>query len=185
MNLKDVAQTLSISPSTIRIWQKAFNIKVPFDDEGNKLYDDNLIEILKTIKELRRQNKTEFEIRRAIDDLIVNHSSVNVNESLANSDSMENLRSVIKAEIQEQSDISRDYAKATYQIGKLEAEKKALEDKIKLLPEPESLTELKLENMALKQQLQNALKENELLKMPWYKRLFFHLNYAKIYEINV
>lgn len=172
MNSKDVAKHLGVTVQTLRIWQKIFNIKVPYDDKGNKFYDENTIKLLEQIKVLKAENKEIEDIKNELHINMKFSGEFHREGKEFSREFPESMKAIIKAEIQDQTLLSENYAKATYQIGKLEAEKKALEDKIKLLPDLENLTELKLENLELKQQLQQAHNEICLLKMPWYKRLF-------------
>ena len=171
MNVVEAAKELKITPNTLRIWEKIFNIPVPRNNRG-RIYNEKLLDVFNLIKELKASNKEQEEIKSIIE--INLDSKIVSDESKIDSkiESKDDIRAMIKAEIQEQTELSEKYAKATYKIGQLEAQLQAADEKIKLLPAPDELIKLKAELEAVK-------RENELLKMPWYKKIFFHLNYAK------
>ena len=189
MIIKEVAKRLKITTQTIRIWENVFNISVPRDEQNNRIYDESIINTFEQIKALKDQKQSITDIKNTLEFKGINeHKPIEFNplnddngKPGINSDSKiefnslnlrDDIRSMIKAEIQEQTELSEKYAKATYKIGQLEAQLNASEEKNKLLPSPDELIKLKTELEAVK-------RENELLKMPWYKRFFVNLNYAK------
>ena len=179
MNTKEVAAHLKITVQSLRIWLKIFDIQVGVDANRNRVYSNDVITLLEKIKSLKASGKATNEIRKSL-------GSTREFTMETTSKTSDNIREIIKAEIQQQNELARDYAKASYIIGQLEAEKKALEEKIKLLPAPDEFNQIKCERdnfqkekEVLQNQLQQALRENEVFKMPWYKKLFVTLNFAK------
>ena len=170
MNIKEAAKQVKLSPQTLRTWENFFDIKVPRSPNG-RIYDESLIALFRQIKELKDSNIEADEIKQQLySNPTVDLHNLDINPN-SNPTSTPDIQAIIKTEIQQFSDIFRDYAKATYQIGKLEAEKQALEEKIKLLPAPGDFYKLQSENEALKREL-------ELCKTPVWKR-FLNWSFAR------
>jgi len=171
MNIKETAKQLNISEQSLRLWEKIFDIEVPRDKKQNRIYSNDTITILEKIKDLKSNNKDTEEIK-----LILKN---NLDSKL---DIRDDIRAVIKAEILEQTEISREYAKATYRIGQLEAQLHAAEEKIKLLPDPTEMYKLESENKSVKEKLEA---QNEMLKEEK-ERLFVTINeFDKVKEENI
>ena len=121
MNVVEAAKELKITPNTLRIWEKIFNIPVPRNNRG-RIYNEKLLDVFNLIKELKASNKEQEEIKSIIE--INLDSKIVSDESKIDSkiESKDDIRAMIKAEIQEQTELSEKYAKATYKIGQLEAQ---------------------------------------------------------------
>lgn len=176
MLINEVAKLLNISVNTLRLWQKIFDIPIQRDDKNNRVYNTEAIELIKQIKALRDEGQGINAIKKSL---------INICDNSINT--CDNIRAIIKAEIQEQTELSEKYAKATYMIGQLEEKVKTYENKIKLLPVPDEFNQIKCERdifkrdkELLQQQLQQAQEELTLFKMPWYRKLFMRVQVAKI-----
>ena len=171
--IKEISNTLGIHANTIRQWESILNLNIPRDRKNCRVYDDTLLETLRKIKELR-ESETDF--NTIIDNLQLTLQSEPVNLTVKLTETIRN--EVCKA-IVDNNEISKDYAKVTYKLGQLESEKKALEEKIKLLPAPEEINHLKIELITLKTKNESLEKENEFLKTPFWKRFFFNFQYRQ------
>lgn len=183
MLINELSVILKVSQNTVRSWEKEFNISVKRDHKNNRIYDDIQVKIYQQIKELKEAGNSIESIKQ----LLACNLQVTYKQPTSNLLVDGDIRAIIKAEIQEQTELSEKYAKATYTIGKQEERILTLENQIKLLPAPDEFNRVKCENdflnrdkELLQQQLQQAQEELTLLKMPWYRKLFMRLQVAKV-----
>lgn len=189
MIIKEAAKRLQVTNQTIRTWENIFNISVPRDEQNNRIYDESLISLLEYIKELKAQKYDITAIKQALDNKGLNkYNTPDItplksdtvkpgNDDAPGLDIRDvNLRNdikeIVKAEIQNISELSRDYATAAHRIGQLEAQLQAAETQIKLLPAPDDFYKLQTDNKVLQAELEAVRKENEFLKAPAWKRIY-------------
>jgi DNA-binding transcriptional MerR regulator len=176
MNINEVAKNVGISDKTLRSWEKEFGIEVKRGDRNHRRYDENIVEIFKKIKNLKDGKRSNDTIRMVVGTSwkgTKTDSESTWREPVVN---VENIREVMKIEIDEafikNNELSEKYAMAAHKIGELESDIKHLEEKVKLLPDPMEYEKIKNENIQLKQGFEGLTKENEFLRLPWYKKLF-------------
>lgn len=172
-NIREVSKQLNIHINTIRQWEKNFDLDIPRDSKNCRIYDEDLIKTFKYIKEQREAGKELSGINVRLTS--ASHEANNqTNMSLT-----EEIKNEVLKIITDQTELSEKYAKATYQIGKLEAQLYAAEEKMKLLPAPEEINQLKKELISLKIRNESLEKENVILKIPFWKKIFLNLQYKQ------
>ena len=183
-NIREVSEQLKIHINTIRQWEKIFDLEIPRDSKNCRIYDESLINIFKQIKAQRDEGKelsginvslTSGSYEPNISLTLASHEANNQ----ANMSLTEEIKNEVLKIITDQTELSEKYAKATYQIGKLEAQLYAAEEKIKLLPAPEEINQLKKELISLKIKNESLEKENVILKIPFWKKIFLNLQYKQ------
>lgn len=140
MSTDEVIKDLNISESTLKNWEKQFRIKKNRGPGNKKRYNEEAMATLRMVKALRDQDRGFDTIQRVLkernEDQITatetpteNKPVVADSQALTVNDKQEIMSSVVQV-IQDQNELSEKYARATYSIGQLEAEKQALQDKL-------------------------------------------------------
>ena len=168
MNIKEASKAVGLSDQSLRKLEIIFNLSIPRGSNG-RIYNADLIEIFKKIKELKDNNIPTEEIKKQINETTLYKTSYNLNTDLIQP---YDFKAMIKAEIQEITALSEKYATAAHKIGRLEAEKASLEEKVKLLPAPDDFYKLQTGNKILQAENEALRKENELLKNSSMETLF-------------
>lgn len=65
-SISEVAKELQVSSNSIRNWCSEFELTVPRDQKGHRYFDDDLLELLKIIKEGRTQGHGITTIKKAL-----------------------------------------------------------------------------------------------------------------------
>lgn len=191
MNIKEVATLTGINTHTLRTWQKYFNIEVPRNPTGYREYSEEIIKKLLAIKALREADNGINTIKNQL-----GIESININvvkpENIVNPANNENILSTLELmnqninikleKLEAVTELAEKYSRATFEIGKLQAEKTAIEEKLLLITDGNNkdITGLKNEVDKLKQENDKIRFENETLKnaleaekkTPWHKRIF-------------
>lgn len=194
MHIGEVAEKLNMSVDTIRRWELKLNLDIPVDSRNRKKYSEEHFKLLQAIKELREQDNGLSTISRklnigyAVDKHMIGNDNPELlaydRHTIVKSD-LKELETAIISKLDIVDNFSEKLSRASFEIGKLSAEKAALEDKLKLIADSSSkdfsnftkeIEKLKLENEYQQAKLQ---KENDFLqhqlqqekKKPWYKKL--------------
>lgn len=161
----DIAQQTGIAESTIRAWTRQYHVKGK--KNGNKrIYPDNAADVFATIKNLKEIGSGQSTIQRKISAYTeVPEKSLNENAS----DIAIHITHIVQEALTKSEGLAEKYARATYQIGQLEAEKQALNDRLAALPALGDIFQLQAENKRLQDEL-TLMKNRGFLA--WLKKLF-------------
>ncbi len=66
-SINEISDMLDINSSTLRNYEKEFNLIIPRDNRNRRYYTDKEIEILKIIKEARKENHSIDTIRKSLE----------------------------------------------------------------------------------------------------------------------
>lgn len=193
MNRREVQDLLGLKDeSTLRKYEKEFNLEIEKNYKGHKIYSDEIINKLKTIVFLRKEGNGLSTITKKIQ-TDTNSIRISEVENLENKEKIKDvgyesytienhLLSKIDNKLNSILELSEKYSRATFEIGKLQAEKENLQEKIMLVSDSytrnvenvqNNLEKSEQEKSDLKKKLEKLEMElqNEKSK-PWYKKLF-------------
>lgn len=178
MNIKEVSEKLNVNAHTIRKWEKDFQLQIKRDNQNNRIYSEDNFNLIEKIKVSRDQGLSIDEIRK---DLNIDIGYIEPEQVQSNNDNNSSILLLSKIDILENSIISKfdnvltlaqEHSKATYKIGYLESENKALmQDNLRLSNHSiEDISRLNQEILALKndkQQRDNIIieKDSEIEKL--------------------
>lgn len=198
MNINEASELLSINPETLRKWDKHFNLNISRNKKGHREYNQEDINTLMAIKQLRDLDNGIQTINRKLNPGCIqdvnSENSYKESVSSINESQIVSKLDLIGSELVSRLDykldaivsLAQEHSKATYTIGKLEAEKFSLEDKLKLICDSNNkdisslqkeIEKMKLDNENQQEKLyreNNQLKAEleEERKKPWYKKIF-------------
>lgn len=167
----EIAELVGISESSVRQWAKAYELSSK--KAGKKrLYDEEAIAAIKRIKMLRDEGAGDRTIRLAV-------TSRNGCDNLQQYqlDHKSNVSEELKQEliqiIENKDSLAEKYARATYEIGKLEAVNQLLREKLDLLPESSAMAELQSRYKLQQNEIERLQQELEQEKSKsWWRKLF-------------
>ncbi len=55
MKIKEISRILGIPPHTLRFWEKELGLKIPRNEDGERVYDQKNLTIFKKVVELRKR----------------------------------------------------------------------------------------------------------------------------------
>jgi len=194
MYIKEVAEKLNISVDTLRRWELKLDFDIPVDSRNRKIYSEEHFKLLQNIKDLREQDNGLDTISRKLS--IGNaHDRQSIGKDDSNStaypmhtigiNDLRELETSIISKLDIVDNLSEKLSRASFEVGKLQAEKVALEDKLKLIADSsgkdvnnlnKEIDKIKLDSQLQQEKLnvqieklQEELKEKS---KPWYKKLF-------------
>jgi DNA-binding transcriptional MerR regulator len=162
MSTEEVLKDLKISESTLKNWEKQFQIKKSRGPGNKKRYDQEAMDVLRLVKGMRDQDRGFETIQRIIRERNVEAAPASqvpagqptdkegvsqavvpvennapapvVSEPPTSwlNDKQDIITEIVNA-IHEQTELSEKFARATYSIGQLEAEKRALQAQVEEL----------------------------------------------------
>ena len=202
MYIKEVAEKLNVSIDTIRRWELKLDFDIPVDSRNRKVYSESHFNLLQSIKELRDADNGLDTISRKLSiGNAQDRQSIGKDDSNSTTypmqtigiDDLKELENSIISKFDIVDSLSEKLSRASFEVGKLQAEKVALEDKLqvekdknKLIADSSSKDVANLNKEIEKQRLDHASqletlnRKNEQLKdeldqekkRPWYKKLF-------------
>lgn len=162
MSTEEVLKDLKISESTLKNWEKQFQIKKSRGPGNKKRYDQEAMDVLRLVKGMRDKDRGFETIQRIIRERALEAAPASqvpagqptdkegvsqavvpvetqapapvVNEPPTTwlNDKQDIITEIVNA-IHEQTELSEKFARATYSIGQLEAEKRALQSQVEEL----------------------------------------------------
>lgn len=180
-DVKQLAEEFNIPETTLRGWVSRLNI--PVTRSKHKMYfNEDAIGMLRVIKQLRDVDSGFETIQRR---LINEQRTVEQREPIVNQSNFLDLQRVLNERISlsvtqavtEANSIAEKYAVAAHRVGQLEAEKRALEERLHALPAPNEyysmkakIEQLETENHQHKEQIKQL--SNRSGFMAWLKKQF-------------
>lgn len=184
IDVKQLAEEFSVPETTLRGWVSRLNI--PVSRTRNKMYfEDDAVTMLRVIKQLRDVDSGFDTIQRRLSN---EHDTVDQRAELLGQPNVsefidlqrainESVTVSVTQAITEANGIAEKYAMAAHRVGQLEAEKRALEERLQLLPAPNeyyamksTIEKLEAENSQQKEQISQLTKSSGLFA--WFKKLF-------------
>lgn len=156
MKTKEVLEKLNIPKSTLHKYISDFSLNIDRNNKNEFDFSDDNIQRLETILKLKNDDNGIQTIQRILGvyEPDMNKNSYEHNQDM---DTIVNSINHLESKFSELIDFSKEHSKASYQIGKLEAENRALNEKLSLLTDysQKDITSLQNENMKLKQESLN------------------------------
>ncbi len=142
MKINELAERLNIGEDTLQEWENVFNIDVPRNESNQRIYSEDDLKLFQAIKSLRdNDNGIETIGRKLSIKKIVpvppqpSEADENITQTIPRTienlirDNQKYVMETLDAKLSPIIDLSHNYSFATYEIGKLQAEKEHLEQK--------------------------------------------------------
>lgn len=145
MKINEIAETLNITQNQLRHWEEVFSLKISRDKKNQRLYTDEDIRTFQAIKALRDSDNGLETISRKLninpisgldeitDDNINLMSSIPKAVETMIRDNQKYIMDVLDSKLNTIVDLSEKYSRASFEIGKLQAELSSSESKVKLI----------------------------------------------------
>lgn len=188
MNIKEVTIKTGLNEHTLRKWEKDFKISVPRNDSGYRDYTEETIKKLLAIKALREADngintiKNHFQTEQPIYNLDNPETILNTGKDENLIQALDIMQKNLISKLDIVDNLSEKLSRASYEIGKLQAEKAGIEEKLLLITDGNNkdITNLKNEIQKLKQENDKLRFGNEALekeletekRTAWYKKIF-------------
>jgi len=144
LSTSDIADSLGLSQSTVKAYQKLYSIPRQIV-KGRAVYPENAIEIFRAVSSLAESGAGLNTIRKRIGSDIPQITPNEAKPSLDAAQLIPAITEAVQQTIERSNDLAEKYARATYRIGELEAEARALidraeraEEQVKLLQAPKA-----------------------------------------------
>lgn len=174
----DVAEELSIHHTTVKKWAQQF--EVPSRRKGHKwVFNDDSIAVLKTIQRLKDEDCGQDTIRATIapqmslEENVSQKTETQVRPDYDAPEITQLIDQSVSNAIEKYDSIAEKFARATHEIGRLEAQLESAQEKLKVLPDPVDHSQVKAENERLKAELEVLKGKQEKAKQHWLIRLMF------------
>lgn len=161
---KEIASILDVTQSTVKRWQKDFEVPRTLDTGRRAKYSDKALDRFKMIQSLANQGHKKSEIKEQLGTPPVETAPVII-PAVGPGIDEEKLSAALVAAIKDQTELSEKYARSSYIVGQLETEKRFLNERLDY--KSEKLLEIEDEVDHLRKHLEEckaylAEKENEL-----------------------
>lgn len=198
MKINEIAETLNITQNQLRHWEEVFSLKISRDKKNQRFYTDEDLKTFQAIKALRDSDNGLETISRKLninpilgsdettdDDINLISSIPKAVETMIR-DNQKYIMDTLDSKLNTIVDLSEKYSRASFEIGKLQAELSSSEAKVKLISDTSnkdiSGLQKQIEKLAAdkdreveKQKLEIENLKSELQKektKSWWKKIF-------------